>query len=51
MLRKVALTSEWDLIQLTDEEGPFALLYNVATLETRTIEDQGQLRAALAEIL
>ena len=51
MLRKVALTSEWDLVRLIDEEGPFALLYNVATMETRTIETQEDLRTALAEIL
>ena len=51
MLRKVALTSEWDLVRLMDKDGPFALLYNVATLETRTVETQEELRAALQEIL
>jgi len=46
-MRKVALTSEWDLIQLQDEEGPFAILFNVATYETREVQCREDLLAVL----
>lgn len=50
-MRKVALTQEWDLIQLQDEQGPFALLFNLETNQTIEVETQDELRTALAGIL
>ena len=50
-MRKVALHQTWDLIQLEDESGSFALLFNLETNETIEVQDQDQLRAALAGIL
>lgn len=47
-MRKVALTEEWDLIQLQDDEGAFAILFNVATYETREVQCKEDLLAVLS---
>ena len=46
-MRKVALTSEWDLIQLQDEGGTFSILFNVATYETREVQSTEDIAAVL----
>ena len=46
-MRKVALTPEWDLIQVSDEDGTETILFNVATYETRVVESREDLVAVL----
>lgn len=46
-MRKVALTPEWDLIQVSDNDGTETILFNVATYETRVVECREDIVAVL----
>ncbi len=50
-MRKVALTQNWDLIQLEDGDGVFALLFNLETNETIEVATREDLFTALGRIL